>query len=140
MFNFMDPLAEFGRVRESVDLESQELADVAAAFKKVERWSDQAQKAEIRRNFQKSALCFPESDCSEKKPGNSSTELVFAIYEDGSTAAKVQRNKGRFASSFNFSIKSSMLLVAYLEYMAEIGSREFNAGSLTDDELNEMFQ
>lgn len=140
MFNFMDPIAEYGRVRESVDLESEELSAVAVALKKVERWSDKAQKSEIRRNFQKSALCFPESDCLEKKPGNSSTEVIFAIYEDGSTAAKVQRNKGSFASGFNFSIESSMLLVAYLEYMAEVGSREFNAGSLTNDELNEMFQ
>jgi peptidoglycan hydrolase-like protein with peptidoglycan-binding domain len=140
LFNFMDPEAEYGRVRESVDLESVELPQVAEALKKVERWSDQAQKAEIRRNFLKRAYCVPEKDCAERKPGNSSTEVIFAIYEDGGTAAKIQRNKGSFSSSYNFSIKSAMLLVAYMEYMADIGSREFNAGSMTDDELDAIFK
>lgn len=140
LLNFMDPEAEYGRVRESVDLESTELPQVADALKKVERWSDQAQKAEIRRNFLKRAYCVPEKDCAERKPGNSSTEVVFAIYEDGGTAAKIQRNKGSFSSSYNFSIKSAMLLVAYMEYMADIGSREFNAGSMTDDELDAIFK
>jgi hypothetical protein len=140
MLNFMDPEAEFGRIREAVELEAGELSEVAAALKKVERWSDQAQKAEVRRNFQKRAFCVPVADCEEKKPGNSSTEVMFALYEDGSTAAKIQRNKGNFTSGYNLSVKSAMLLVGYIDYMSDVGAREFNAGSMTDEELDAMFK
>ena len=85
------------------------------------------------------AYCFPESMCAEKKIGTSSTEYVFKIYEDGSTAASIRRNKGKFAQEYNLSVDSGLLLAAYADYMQDLGSKEFGANTMTDKDLDNMF-
>jgi hypothetical protein len=139
-FTFMDPDATFATIRESIVMNSEEIQSAVDAFGKVDEWSSKAQSEGLRRNFEKSATCFPSKDCTEKKVGNSSTEIVFALYEDGSTAAKVQRNKGPVSVSFNFSIESSRLLSAYLSFMKDVGEKDFLSGTMTDATLDEMFQ
>ena len=139
-FTFMDPDATFATIRESIVMNSEEIQSAVDAFGKVDEWSSKAQSEGLRRNFEKSATCFPSKDCTEKKVGNSSTEIVFALYEDGSTAAKVQRNKGPVSVSFNFSIESSRLLSAYLSFMKDVGEKDFVSGTMTDATLDEMFQ
>ena len=49
------------------------------------------------------------------------------------------RNKGAFAEPYNMSIESAAMLVAYLDFVAEAATAEFNAGSLTEETLDEMF-
>ena len=77
--------------------------------------------------------------CKEKKQGVSSTEVVFQIYEDGSTAGRIQRNKGKFVVGYNMSVESSILLSAYLIYMRDVGATEFNIGVMSDDEVKGLF-
>ena len=60
-------------------------------------------------------------------------------YEDGSTAGRIQRNKGKFAVGYNMSVESSILLSAYLTYIKEAGSKEFNIGVMTDKEVEQLF-
>jgi hypothetical protein len=139
-FGFMDPRAEYGTEREIIEMTPDEVDLAIEAFKKVDGWSAKAQREGLRRIFEKAAVCFPEPQCAERKVGYSSTEVVFALYEDGSTAAKVQRNKGPVAVSFNFSIESSRLLTAYLDFMSDVGEKEFTHQSMTDEKLDAFFE
>jgi len=65
---------------------------------------------------------------------------VFQVYEDGSTSGRIQRNKGRFSEGYNMSVESSILLSAYLIYMRDVGSKEFNIGVMTDEEVKDLFE
>ena len=78
--------------------------------------------------------------CKEKKQGVSSTEVVFQIYEDGSTAGRIQRNKAKFIFGYNMLVESSILLSAYLIYMRDVGVPEFNIGVMSDDEVKGLFK
>ena len=78
--------------------------------------------------------------CNEKKQGVSSTEVVFQIYEDGSTAGRIQLNKGKFIFGYNMLVELSILLSAYLIYMRDVGMLEFHIGVMSDDEVKGLFK
>ena len=40
---------------------------------------------------------------------------------------------------YNMSVESSILLSAYLIYMRDVGSKEFNIGVMSDDEVKGLF-
>lgn len=139
-FSFLDLDDQVEKVRESIFMTPADIDLAISGFEKTSEWSNKAQAEGIRKAFEKRAACFPTQSCSEKKKGISSTEVDFIIYEDGATAAKVQRNKGTFSSGYNFSIESAMLLTAYLEYMRDVGQKEFSVGSMTEKDMHEMFK
>ena len=139
-FNFVDETAEFGKIKDTIVLSSDNIGTFSAALVKVNEWSDKALAKNLRRRFEKSAACFPETMCSNRVPGNSSTEVVFMLYEDGSTSTKIQQNKGKFQSGYNVSVESGLLLSAYSDYMMDIGSKEFIAATMTDEELDAEFK
>lgn len=139
--DFIDPSAKLNNVRDSIDIYNESAKNVIKALNKVDEWTDVARLEGITgRRIEKRATCFPEKNCAEKKTGISSTEVIFQIYEDGSTSGKIQRNKGRFSVGYNFSVESAILLSGYLEYMVDVGSREFNIGTMTDKEVEDLFQ
>ena len=138
-FNFVDKTAEFGKIKDTIVLSANNIGTVSTALVKVNKWSDQALEKNLRRRFEKSAACFPQEMCGRSEVGNTSTDIIFMLYEDGSTAAKIQQNKGRFKSGYNVSVESGLLLAAYSDYMIEIGSKEFEAATMTDAELDAVF-
>ena len=139
--DFIDPSAKLNNVRDSIDIYNESAKNVIKALNKVDEWTDVARLEGITgRRIEKRATCFPEKNCAEKKTGISSTEVIFQIYEDGSTSGKIQRNKGRFSVGYNFSVESAILLSGYLEYMVDVGSKEFNIGTMTDKEVEDLFQ
>ncbi len=140
IFNFLDPDAELASVVERIQLSPEEIEITVGGLSKVNEWAEVAQQRNIRKRFEKSAVCFPTSDCAEKVAGNSSTEIVFLTYEDGSTAGQFKRNKGRSSSTYNISNESGLLLSAYLEFMVDVGSKEFEASTMTDEDLSEIFE
>ncbi len=139
-FNFIDPLAEYDQVRDTISFTSSEIELVSAALTTVDEWTNVAQENGVRRNFERLVTCIPDAACENLQEGVSSSAVVFQIYEDGSTAAKIQRNRGLFVSSYNFSVESGLLLSAYLDYMREVGTREFTTGTMTEDDLNSLFE
>ena len=139
-FNFVDDSSEFSNIKETISLSANQIPYVSTALVKINKWSDQAIDKNLRRRFEKSAVCFPEEMCGQSEVGNTSTDIVFMLYEDGSTAAKIQQNKGRFKSGYNVSVESGLLLAAYTDYMIEIGSKEFEAATMTDAELDAVFE
>ena len=138
-FNFVDETAEFGKIKDTIVLSADNIGTVSTALVKVNEWSDKALEKNLRRRFAKSAACFPEAMCGKREAGNTSTEVVFMLYEDGSTSTKIQQNKGKFQSGYNVSVESGLLLSAYADYMMDIGSKEFMAATMTDEELDAEF-
>ncbi len=139
-FNFVTEHSDFDNIRETIELTSENIRSVATALVKVTEWSDKAVSQNLRRSYEKSAFCFPTAMCGKAVEGNNSSEVFFVLYEDGSTAVRLQKNKGKFRSAFNLSIESGLLLSAYMDYMAEIGEKDFAANTMTDKDLDGIFQ
>ena len=138
--NFIDPEEEAERITSQFELNLKELADVRTALSTTYEWSETAKKNKIRRRFKKTAVCFPEAQCVDKVTGNTSTQVDFLIYEDGATGARIVRNKGAYVQPYNLSIDSVALLGAYLDFVAAAAEAEFNAGSVTEEALNDLFK
>ena len=139
-FNFVTEHSDFDNIRETIELTSENIRSVAGALVKVTEWSDKALSQNLHRSYEKSAFCFPSAMCGKAEDGFNSSEVYFVLYEDGSTAVRLQKNKGKFRSAFNLSIESGLLLSAYMDYMAEIGEKDFAANTMTDKDLDGMFQ
>ena len=137
--DFLDPTSSYEKVRDTISIPHENIDDLIDAFLKIDEWTETAQENNITRNLSKTALCIPEGRCQRKKQGVVSTEILFQIYENGSTAARIQRNRGTFVNGYNLSVESSLLMAAYLTYMRDIGVKEFNLGNMTDDDLRELF-
>jgi len=139
-FDFLDPTATYDKVRDSISIEHKNVDLMIGGLQKVDEWTLVAQENGVTRRVEKTSACIPDGACENKVQGVSSTEVVFQIYEDGSTAGRIQRNKGQFSTGYNMSVESSILLSAYLTYMRDVGSKEFNIGVMTDDEVKDLFQ
>lgn len=139
-FNFVAAFSDFEKIKDTIEVTPENIRSVSEALVKVTQWSDQAVANGIRRTYEKSALCFPTLMCGNTEAGNNSAEVFFVIYEDGSTAARLQENKGKFRSAYNFSIESGLLLSAYMDYMAEFGEKEFEANTMTETDLDAIFK
>ena len=137
-FDFLDPTSTYDKVRDTTVFRTAKFTFITGLHK-IDEWTKVAQENNVNRRIEKTSSCIPEGMCEEKKQGISSTEVVFQIYEDGSTAGRIQRNKGKFAVGYNMSVESSILLSAYLTYMKEAGSKEFNIGVMTDKEVEKLF-
>jgi hypothetical protein len=139
-FDFLDPTATYDKVRDSISMEHKNVDLMIGGLQKVDEWTLVAQENGVTRRVEKTSACIPDGACENKVQGVSSTEVVFQIYEDGSTAGRIQRNKGQFSTGYNMSVESSILLSAYLTYMRDVGSKEFNIGVMSDDEVKDLFQ
>ena len=142
--DFIDPEEEAERITSQFELNLKELADVRTALSTTYEWSETAKKNKIRRRFKKTAVCFPEAQCVDKVTGNTSTQVDFLIYEDGAKYVGQWddglRNKGAYVQPYNLSIDSVALLGAYLDFVAAAAEAEFNAGSVTEEALNDLFK
>lgn len=138
-FDFLDPTSTYDKVRDSIDVAHDDIGSLIFGLNKVDEWTKVAQENNVNRRIEKTASCIPDGMCLEKKQGVSSTEVVFQVYEDGSTAGRIQRNKGKFMVGYNMSVESSILLSAYLIYMRDVGAKEFNIGVMTDEEVKDLF-
>jgi hypothetical protein len=143
-FHFIDREAHNDVKRDTIEMDRGQLFEVQQGLFKLFEWSKKAQEEKIRRVFSKRAICFPLNECpadGEKgELGRSSTEVRFQIYEDGATAGRIQRNKGRFEEGYNISIDSAMLLQAYAAFVLKESDFDFKAGSQSIKDLDEMFQ
>jgi len=137
--DFLDPTSEYDQVRDTISIFHENIDKIILGLKKVDEWTTVAQDNKVTRRVSKTAVCIPEGSCENKKQGVSSTEVVFQVYEDGSTSGKIQRNKGTFSVGYNLSVESSVLLSAYLIYMRDIGAQEFKIGSMSDEQVEELF-
>jgi len=138
-FDMIDPTATYDMVRDSIEVPHEQIDILIDGLGKIDEWTIVAQENGVNRRIAKTAACIPEGQCEEKRQGVSSTELLFQIYEDGSTAGRIQRNKGQFSVGYNMSVESSILLQAYMIYMRDVGAKEFNIGVMSDDDVLDLF-
>lgn len=142
-FRFIDPTSVNDKTRAEIRLKMGEAERAQKAVAKLGPWSQTAKQARLRTYLEKRADCFPESDCPEgenRKAGQTSTEVMFVVKDDGSTMGRIQRNKGRYADKFDFSIESAMLLQSYMAYVIDLAKDDLNAGSKTKEELKQLFK
>ena len=146
MFNFrlVDPEAENETTRDLIEVNLDQLESIRNALVKLRKDSTVAHDNKIRKIYAKRVICFPEAQCPEEhlngEKGKTSTEVIFLIYEDGSTAGRLQLNKGAFQDGVNFSIDSALLLQAYLAHVIKEAKLEFKSGTQTTKDLDQMFQ
>ena len=146
MFNFrlIDPAAENDTTRSLINMNLEQLGETQKALFKLYKNSVIAHEKKIRENYTKRVICFPSEQCPEERQkgekGKTSTEVVFMIYEDGSTGGRLQQNKGAFQEGVNFSIDSALLFQAYLSHVINEAKTEFESGTRTQEQLDEMFQ
>jgi len=138
-FDFIDPVATYDKVRDTVFIPHDNINDFINGMGKIDEWTKVAQENSVNRRISKAAACIPIGGCDVKKAGVSSTELLFQVYEDGSTSGRMQINKGQFNVGYNMSVESTILLQAYLIYMRDLGSKEFNVGIMSDEAVLELF-
>lgn len=138
-FDFIDPVATYEKVRDSVLIPHANVDELITGMGKIDEWTRVAQENNVNRRLSKTSACIPAGACEVKKAGVSSAELMFQIYEDGSTAGRLQINKGMFSVGYNMSVETTILLQAYLIYMRDLGSKEFNVGVMSDDEVLDLF-
>ena len=137
--DFLDPTSTYEKVRDSINIPHESIDEVIKALLNIDKWTITAQENNLTRRISKTALCIPTGRCQNKKKGIMSTEIVFQVYEDGSTSGRIQRNKGTYSVGYNLSVESSVLLSAYLTYMRDTGSKEFNIGNMSDEEVKSLF-
>ena len=138
--NFIDPEADYEKIAISVPITPEELAAVEKAISSIEGWSTTATEKKIRKRYEKEALCLPELQCKENGAAGLILNVVFRIEDDGSTATILRTRQGKFERTFGFSMESAALLRNYLQHVAVAGAAEFEAGTATKEDLDDMFR
>jgi hypothetical protein len=141
---FIDPKSENDKTRASILLTASNVETIQKALVQVVKWAKVAHDKHIRRTYTQRAACFPTDRCpaesGTKREGMASTEIDFKVYEDGSTAGRIQRNKGLFEDGYNISIDSASMLQAYFHHILTEGKTDYEAGSRTDDQMKDLFK
>lgn len=140
----IDLAAENDTTRSLIAMDLDQLKQSQKALFKLHKNSIIAHEKKIRENYTKRVVCFPAYQCPEEnqkgEKGKSSTEVIFMIYEDGSTGGRLQQNKGAFQEGVNFSIDGALLLQAYLSHVIQEATLEFESGTRTKEQLDELFE
>ena len=146
VFNFrvIDPEAQNDTTRSNIVMNPSQLTEVQQGLFRLYMLSQKAHENQIHESYAKRIVCFPVEQCPEEhakgSTGKSSTELLFQVYEDGSTAGRFLENKGSFQSGFNVSVESALMLQAYLSHILKQSAKEFQAGTRTQKDLDKLFQ
>ncbi len=137
---FLEPEHTTQNVASEFTLPPADAEIVLAALTKTYTWSETAKENNVRDLFRKMVACTPDPECSEKRAGNTSTQVDFLVLEQGATGARLIRNKGAFKEEYGLSIESAALLASYFEFVLEIGKDNFEAGSRTSEQLDGLFE
>jgi peptidoglycan hydrolase-like protein with peptidoglycan-binding domain len=138
-FNFIQHATGSEDISSTISINSADIEQLNHGIKKSHEWSAVAQKKGLRQLHQKAASCFPESMCGDGA-GGTPTKVMFMLYEDGSTAAKIQQKNGNTIVGYNLSVDAALLLSSYLDFMKSKGEAEFSVGTMTDADLNSVFK
>ncbi len=143
-FKFVDVKSTAAeKVRSSIEMKPEELEKTQKALVKLVSNSKVAHEKKIRRKLDVRLECFPATDCppeGQKIESKASTEIIFSINEDGSTSGRIQRNKGKYEEGYNVSVKSGLVLQAYINHVLTEGKADFEAGSASQEDLKKLFQ
>jgi len=143
-FHFVDVESDSAnKIRSTITMTADEMTKSKSALLKAGEDSKKAHDKGVRREVSVRLVCFPEADCppeGQKLKGKASTEVEFEVHEDGSTNARIQRNKGEFEEGYNVSIGSALLLQAYINHVLTTGVQEHEMGSASTEKLKEMFK
>ena len=134
---FLDPSARNGSLRDSVELSEEDVRALQSGLTKLNEWTSEAQHQGIRKIYSKQTTCFPQSKCAANS--SSRVEVIFLIYEDGSTGGQIRLHKGAYEQGYNLSIDSAKLLQANLAQSLKTFQREVSAKSASRESLDKVF-
>ncbi len=138
-FKFVQHIAGSSDSSNIISINSADIGQINHGIQKSHEWSGVAKKKGLRQLHQKVASCFPEDMCDDDN-SDTPTKVLFMLYEDGSTAAKIQQKTSSNLFGYNLSIDSALLLASYLDYMKAKGEAEYSVGTMTDADLNSVFK
>lgn len=139
---FIDTGSANDKVRATIALTMGEVETVRDSLCKLSEWAKVAHDNRVT-NMSKRVVCFPAEKCPEengKRDGVASTEIIFAVHEDGKTSGRIQRNRGRFADGYNMSTDNALLLQAYLNHISLEGKGEYDARTRTQEQARDLFK
>jgi peptidoglycan hydrolase-like protein with peptidoglycan-binding domain len=137
-FKFIQHVSGSDDASNTISINSSDIGQLNYGIKKSYEWSEVAKKKGLRQLHQKAASCFPKSMCDDES--GTPTKVMFMLYEDGSTAAKIQQKGSNTVFGYNLSIEAALLLSSYLDYMKGKGEAEYSVGTMTDADLNNVFK
>ncbi len=138
-FKFVQHISESNDSSNTISINSADIGQISHGIQKSHEWSAVAKKKGLRQLHQKAASCFPEDMCDDDD-SDTPTKVLFMLYEDGSTAAKIQQKTSSNLFGYNLSMDSALLLASYLDYMKAKGEAEYSVGTMTDADLNSVFK
>jgi hypothetical protein len=139
VLKFFDPQSSIQQIGE-LSFSTEEIGLVRAGLGKSIAAADTLKSKGVAKVYSKSMACFPEAMCAVKQEGNTSTEVIFRMNEDGATGVQLVRNKGKFPETYALSTQSAALLASYFDYIIDVGAKEFEAGSMTDSDIDALLK
>jgi hypothetical protein len=139
VLNFLDPQSSIQIVGE-LSFSTEEIGLVREGLGGSIIAAEKFKSKGVAKVYSKSMACFPEMMCVAKQEGNTSTEVIFTMNEDGATGVQLVRNKGKFPETYALSTQSAALLASYFDYIIEAGAKEFEASSMTNADLDALLE
>jgi uncharacterized coiled-coil protein SlyX len=140
ILRFFDPNSSTMPVVGELSFSVADVQMVLDALQKSLKASETLKEKGVIRAYEKSMVCFPEADCAAKIEGNTSTEIVFTMNEDGAMGVRLTRNKGSFSEAYGVSLPSAALLASYFDFIIAEGSKEYQAGAMTDADIDALLE
>lgn len=140
ILRFFDPTSATMPVVGELSFSVAEVQQVLDALRKSLKASKTLKEKGVTRTYEKSMMCFPETDCAAKIDGNTSTEIIFTMNEDGAVGVRLARNKGAFVEAYGLSLQSAALLASYFDFIIAEGSKEYQAGAMTDEDIDALLE
>ena len=127
-FNFTEQPRGIGAKDTNLNLNLQEIRDLASALERMNVWEEKAREAKLNRGFAKTVLCFPQTDACQ-------TSFDFVIFEtkDGPEYGRlIVFNRGNATYSYSFEASIFNIVANYLKFLDKQGIHEF-IKQVTDD-------
>lgn len=140
ILRFFDPNSSTMPIVGELSFSVTEVQMVLDALRKSLKASKTLTEKGVTRTYEKSMICFPETDCTAKVGGNTSTEIIFIMNEDGAMGVRLVRNKGAFVEAYGLSLQSAALLASYFDFIIAEGSKEYQAGAMTDADIDALLE
>ena len=135
-FDFLDPTSTYDKVRDTIEVPHSDIQSFITGLHKIDEWTKVAQENNVNCRIEKTSSCIPEGMCEEKQ-GISSTEVVFQIYEDGSTVDAFSATRESLLLDIICLWNSILLSIPYPHERSR--PKEFNIGVMTDKEVEKLF-
>ena len=138
--NFVDPNSSVQAIIDTWQYSEEDIQLLLGGLRGFLKANDKLAASGITKVYSKQMVCFPEAQCGEKKKGNTSTEVVLTMNEDGAIGAQLIRNRGAVPETYAMSAPSAALLTSYFDFIVDYGVKENEAASMTSEDIDKLLE